>query len=216
MDSIAFLIFKLLVLIFSVMMHEVAHGAVAYKLGDNTAKAAGRLNLNPLRHLDLMGSVFVPLLTFFASRGSLLFGWAKPVPYNPSNLKNPRKGAALIAAAGPLTNIAIAVIFGIVIRIAAPFLVSGANETGAIFILLLNIIVSINVVLGVLNLLPIPPLDGSKILFAILPASYYKIALTLERYGFLFLLLFIFFGFQIIIPISVFLYRLIVGQWGII
>src|SRR3989344_8287165 len=110
-----FLIFALVILIFSVMVHEVSHGAVADKLGDDTARNMGRLNLNPLNHIDPIGSILLPL--FLALLNSpVLFGWAKPVPYNPHNLKDPKKGAALIGAAGPLSNMLLATFFGILSR----------------------------------------------------------------------------------------------------
>ena len=108
-------IFSIIVLIFSVVIHEVSHGYAAYYLGDNTAKFQGRLTLNPLKHLDLFGSLFVPLMTYFA--GGFLIGWAKPVPFNPYNLRDQKWGEAMVAVAGPLSNIFIAVFFGLFIRV---------------------------------------------------------------------------------------------------
>ena len=156
-----------------------------------------------------MGSVILPLiLAIFNS--PVLFGWAKPVPYNPYNLKDPKKGAALIGAAGPLSNIAIAVVFGLVLRV----LGDGAPLG---FVLLANIVVIINLLLAIFNLLPIPPLDGSNILFAVLPRRAANVQMFLTRYGFLILIIFLFSPlFEIIVqPIIFGLYRIIVGSAGL-
>lgn len=204
------------------MIHEVSHGAVAYKLGDDTAKVMGRLNLNPLKHIDPVGSVLLPL-TLILVRSPILFGWAKPVPYNPYNLRDPKKGAALIGAAGPLSNFFVAAVFGLLGRFipldqatklfitqSAPL--ANAEAIGspmeALYFAFMMIIF-INILLGVFNLVPIPPLDGSKVLFAILPSSYYKVQQFLEQYGMIILLFFIFFGFGLIIPIIYNLYSFI-------
>jgi Zn-dependent protease len=217
-------VFSLLVLIFSFMIHEVSHGAVAYKLGDDTAKVMGRLNLNPLKHIDPVGSIFIPLfLTILNS--PILFGWAKPVPYNPFNLKNPRQGAALIAGAGPLSNISIAVFFGLLSRLipldvsVKEMLIRSAPSTQIEFItsptealfFAFMIIIFINILLAVFNLVPIPPLDGSKILFALLPLRYRQAQDFLEQYGIFILLFFIFFGINIVTPIINILYGIIAG-----
>jgi len=180
---------------------------VADRLGDPTARYAGRLTLNPLKHLDLFGSIILPLLLLITQAG-VIFGWAKPVPYNPMNLKNPIKGGALIAAAGPISNISIALLFGIVFRLltlfpASPFL--------SAFALFSGFVVMINILLAIFNLIPIPPLDGSKILFAFLPRSAYQVFASLERYGFIILLLFVFFGFGYIAPIIQGVTSLILG-----
>ena len=205
----AVLIFQLVVLLFSVMIHEISHGAMALKLGDPTAKDAGRLTLNPLKHLDFFGSFLLPLTLLLFSGGNFILGWAKPVPYNPAYLKNPRKGAGLIGLAGPLSNFAIAVAFGLLIR-----LISYFNSPPALTALVFpfSAIVILNVLLGVFNLLPLPPLDGSNILFSILPDRFLAIRYFLQRYGFFLLILFIFFGFQLIAPIIDFIYKLIVGN----
>lgn len=206
MDGIVILIFQLIVLLGSVMIHEVSHGLVAYRLGDSTAKEAGRLTLNPLKHLDPFGSVLLPLLLFFLTRGAFVFGWAKPVPYDPSVLRNPRRAAGLIAAAGPVSNLAIAAIFGVVVRVLA-----GSGGSLGPFLLLLNIVVFLNILLAVFNLVPLPPLDGSKVLFALLPRESYEFQALLERYGIPLLILFLFLGFPYIIPIVEFLQLLITG-----
>ena len=206
--DIAITIFGFIVLLFSAVLHEVAHGYEAEHLGDNTARDAGRLTLNPIKHLDLFGSFLMPLGLYIVSGGSFFFAAAKPVPYNPNNLRDPRSGAAKIAFAGPATNFLLAIIFGIAIRICAYFPVSG------LFLTLLGVIVYLNIALGTFNLIPIPPLDGSKLLFALLPPSEatYKTMYFLERYGLILVLLFAFFGFQILIPLMQGIFTLLTGQ----
>jgi len=201
-----FLIFQLIVLIFSVMVHEIAHGAAALTLGDETAKRAGRLTLNPLKHLDPFGSVILPLLLalpVFFGGSAVIFGWAKPVPYNPQNLKNPKLGGGLIAAAGPISNLFLAAIFGGFLRL-APTLGLGAPLAD-----LLSVIVILNIVLAIFNLVPIPPLDGSKILAMFLPARYYHYYYWLEIYGLIILLFFIFFFFPLLYPVIDWLYGIL-------
>ncbi len=195
MDQIVFVIFELIILLFSVILHEVSHGVVAYALGDTTAKDAHRLTLNPLPHLDLMGSLVVPVALFVLSGGSLMFGWAKPVPYNPYNLKNPKIGGGLIAAAGPVTNVLIALFASACLFAVRAFNLTFVQQE------LLQMVVLLNIFLAVFNLVPIPPLDGSKVLAAFLPNRAADALLSLERYGMILLLIFIFFGFQLIVPI---------------
>src|SRR3989344_2638548 len=165
-------VFIIAILIMSVVIHEVAHGYAALSLGDSTAKYQGRLTLNPLNHLDPVGSVLVPLLGYFL--GGFIIGWAKPVPFNPYNLRNQRWGEAIVAVAGPLSNIAIALIFGLIIRYI------GLTELTPI----LSFVVLINLTLAFFNLIPVPPLDGSKILFAFLPLHMDNVRRSLEQYGF--------------------------------
>lgn len=202
--DIGTLIFQLLVLLFSVVIHEVSHGAMANYLGDPTAKNDGRLTLNPLVHLDLWGSVIVPVVLFIVSAGGFVFGYAKPVPFNPYNLRNQKYGPALVGAAGPGANFAIALVFGLVLRF-------GGDLIGIRLAGLLAIIVLLNLVLGVFNLVPIPPLDGSKILFAFLPDSFESTKESLEHVGPFVLLFFIFFAFGIILPLVAWLFQLVVG-----
>ena len=152
----------------SVVVHEVAHGYTAYLLGDNTAKDSGRLTLNPLKHLDPFGSVILPLLLVFMNAGFVI-GWARPVPYNPANLRDEKKGTFLVAIAGILMNILLAVFFGLLIRVAPSILGIPLDNP---FYKIASIIVILNLVLALFNLIPIPPLDGSKILFSFLPVKY--------------------------------------------
>lgn len=210
MESILFFIFSLLVLLFSAIIHEVSHGFSAKLQGDNTAEAAGRLTLNPLPHLDPFGSVLLPLiLAIPALFGApvVIIGWAKPVPFNPNNLKNKRWGPALVALAGPLANILLALIFGLLLRLVNQSLIFPST-----FGIFLAVIVWINLLLAVFNLVPIPPLDGSKILFSILPYSWRDFEFWLEKYGFILILIFIFFGFNLILPIVSFIFWMITGQ----
>jgi len=199
-------IFSFVVLIFSIVIHEFSHGWMAYYLGDPTAKHLGRLTLNPLPHIDPLGSVILPFILLITNAGFII-GWAKPVPYNPYNLKDQKNGEMLVALAGPASNLLIAVIFGIAIRI----LLFQGIESGSSIISFFSIIVFYNILLAIFNLVPIPPLDGSKVLFHFLPYSMHNVREILERNGFLFLLIFIFFGFQLIIPVMLFLFALITG-----
>ena len=181
-------IFSLIVLLFSVIIHELAHGYIAYSMGDPTAKYEGRLTLNPLKHLDPFGSVILPLLLLLATGGQgPIFGWAKPVPINPYNFKDQKWGTLKVSIAGPSTNFAIAIIFGLFIR----FL---SFPQIAPLIQLLGIVVFYNFLWGIFNLVPIPPLDGSWILFRFLPQSFEKGKLVLQQYGLFILIFFIFFG----------------------
>lgn len=200
------LIIQIAILLMSVVIHEVSHGAMAAKLGDPTAKHAGRLTLNPIKHLDMWGSLFIPLFLVII-RSPILFGWAKPVPYNPYNLKNQRWGPAMVAGAGPASNLLVALVFGLSLRF-----VSWGNSIYAYnLIQVFGLIVLLNILLAVFNLIPIPPLDGSKILFATLPYRYDHIRIALEQYGMFILIFFIFFLFQYILPIVFWLFKLIVG-----
>lgn len=196
-------IFTLIVLLFSLVLHEVSHGWVALLLGDSTAKDEGRLSLNPLKHLDPLGSVLVPLILYIATLGQgPLFGWAKPVPINPYNFRDQKWGVLKVSLAGPLSNFLVAAFFGLLIR----FLVLPAAFAG-----LLQIIVIYNLLWGFFNLVPIPPLDGSQILFSLLPARFWEIKEFLSRWGMFLLLFFIFFGFRFLNVLVFAAYRLLVG-----
>ena len=155
-------IFQIAILIMSVVIHEVAHGYAALALGDVTAKYAGRLTLNPIKHLDPFGSVILPLLMSLVP-GGLMLAWAKPVPYNPYNLRNKRWGELLVAIAGPLSNIAIAILVGFAVRIAIANGFSGPAMSLALVTILMNLY------LAFFNMIPIPPLDGSKVLMGLFP-----------------------------------------------
>ncbi|MCK4891377.1 MAG: site-2 protease family protein [Candidatus Pacebacteria bacterium] len=195
-------IFVVAILVFSAVIHEFAHGWMADSLGDPTARHMGRLTLNPIPHIDLMGSVLIPLFLIISGVG-IIFAWAKPVPYNPYNLRDKKNGEMLVALAGPISNLIIAVIFGIIVRVMI------MQEINSSIIMLFGLIIFINILLAIFNLLPIPPLDGSKILFHFLPYSMRRVREILERNGMLMLLIFIFFlgGFRLIIwPILVFLF----------
>lgn len=196
------LFFAIAVLIMSVIAHELSHGYAAEMLGDPTARLAGRLTLNPARHLDPVGSVLVPALSYML--GGFIFGWAKPVPYNPYNLRKGRLGEAIVAGAGVFTNIVLAVFFGLVIRF------FGADLSNA-FVQLASIVVLTNIVLAIFNLIPIPPLDGSKILFSVLPFSMHPLLENLERWGLPLLLFFVFFLWHLFIPLIGSLYQLLTG-----
>lgn len=198
-------IFQIIVLIMSVVVHEVSHGYAANYLGDSTARYAGRLTLNPIRHIDLWGSIVIPLLLVFSKAGFVI-GWAKPVPVNPYNLRGGVKGEALVAAAGPLSNIFLAVAFGLLIRFGVSF-----QLLSPVVINIAAVIVFINLVLAIFNLMPIPPLDGSKILLAFLPNRFLGFQAQFERFGFFLVLFFVFFLWQFFIPIISFLFSIITG-----
>lgn len=205
-------IFYIFVLIMSIVIHEVAHGYSAYLLGDDTARLSGRLTLNPIKHLDPFGSVILPLLLFISTKGSFLIGWARPVPYNPANLKNGRRGNIIVAFSGIAMNLLLAIIFGLLIRF-APGLGLPSYDPAFVhpFYKISTIIVILNLVLALFNLIPIPPLDGSKILFSLLPSQLRYIESFLERYGLIILLFFIVFIWGKISPIIYVIFSLIAG-----
>jgi Zn-dependent protease len=199
MFTVAFFIF----IILGAIIHEYSHAWMADYLGDPTARNAGRLTLNPLAHIDWFGTIILPLLmlvTFGAA-----FGYAKPVPYNPYNLKNQRRDPALVAVAGPGSNLFLALALSLIIR----FIPLSQD-----FIRILGVGVYANVLLLVFNLVPIPPLDGSKVLYALIPNTPQglRIKVTLERYGFMILIFFIFFAFRIIIPVIIWVLVLLLGN----
>jgi Zn-dependent protease len=199
-------IFQIAVLIMSVVIHEVSHGYAASYLGDQTARYQGRLTLNPIKHLDFVGSILVPTIAYML--GGFIFGWAKPVPYNPYNLKPGRWSEATVAAAGPASNLALALIFGLLLRITIAADISWATPA---FIQITSVIVFINILLAIFNLMPIPPLDGSKLLFALFPDKLFQIRSFFESYGLVLILFFIFFLWQFIFPVIVWLFQLITG-----
>ncbi len=196
-------VFLIGILILSVVVHEVSHGYAADALGDPTARIAGRLTLNPVKHLDPVGSVIVPLFMALMP-GGFIFGWARPVPYNPYNLGGSRFAEAWVALAGPLSNALIAIVFGIFIRF-------WGGLVSPLVLQLLVMVVMINIVLMLFNMVPIPPLDGSKVLFALFPEQYGRLRFTLERYGMIFVLIFILFLWQFLTPLIGWFFTLITG-----
>ncbi|MCX6751466.1 MAG: site-2 protease family protein [Candidatus Nomurabacteria bacterium] len=197
-------IFFIAILIMSVVIHEVSHGFVALRFGDKTALYAGRLTLNPLKHLDLFGSIILPAFLVL-THSSFLFGWAKPVPYNPNNLTNRKWGTIAVAAAGILANLFLAIFFGLILRFSLNSIVSTS------FVSVISSIVLINLGLAIFNLIPIPPLDGSKILFSLLPNSLYSVVAFLEQYSLVLILVFIIFFADSLFPILSYLFQLITG-----
>ena len=177
----------ILPVIFAITVHEVAHGWVAKKYGDNTAFALGRLTLNPIKHIDLFGTIILPGLLLMTGTG-FIFGWAKPVPVDPRNFKNPLRDMAIVALAGPVANLLMALAWALITRLGVT--IGAGAEAIALPLIYSGVAgISINLVLALINLLPIPPLDGSRILTGILPSYWAWQYNRLERYGFIILLL---------------------------
>lgn len=199
-----FALFLYLIIIFSAIIHEYSHGWMAYRLGDPTAKEAGRLTLNPLAHIDLFGTVILPIFLLLTTR--IFIGWAKPVPFNPMNLKNPKRDIALVGLAGPGSNFLIALLLGLIVRFFGQegFLVNLSN--------FLSFIVLVNIWLALFNLIPLPPLDGSKILMGLSPLSWQRSLVNLERMGFFSLLIALFLAMTFLPYLASFIFRLIIGQ----
>lgn len=196
-------VFSLIILLFSVALHEAAHGFAAYKMGDPTAKYEGRLTLNPIKHLDPFGSVLFPaiLLLITGGRGPI-FGWAKPVPINPYNFRDQKKGEVVSAIAGPLANIALALFAGLIARFFA--------NIYPVFYLACAICLT-NLSLAIFNLIPVPPLDGSHLLINFWPGDELEIRNFFKRYGFVILALMIMFGLDWISPLVFKIFYFIVG-----
>jgi len=197
-------LFWLIVLLISITIHEVSHGAMANRLGDPTAKMMGRLSLNPLKHLDPIGSFLVPLLLWFTI--GFPIGWAKPVPINPYNIRDQKYGEAKIALAGPAANLILATIFGLTLR----FMPQTSSQLIALGNFM-DIIIRVNILLAVFNLIPIPPLDGSKILSAFVPLKYLKWQRQLEQNRMIVLIVIVLLAPYIIWPVVSALYKLLVG-----
>lgn len=179
-------------LIFAVTLHEVAHGWVASLFGDQTARLSGRLTLNPIKHIDLVGTIIVPFIMLLFTK--FIFGWAKPVPVDPRNMRNPRAGMACSALAGPLSNLLMALIWAMIAKLGVVAEQMGSGWLGVPLIYMGDAGIMINVVLGVLNLIPVPPLDGSRVLSSLLPPRMAYRFNMLEPYGFFILFLLLFTG----------------------
>ena len=177
------IVFALVILLFSIIIHEIAHGSVAYSLGDSTAKDLGRLTLNPIKHLDPVGSILLPV--FLSILSLPIIGWAKPVPINPFNFNDQKWGELKVSIAGPLANFAIALIFGLVIMFFS------LPES---FLEIASLVIIYNIALGIFNLIPVPPLDGSHILFALLGERFNNVKKFLYQYGFFVLIFLVFSG----------------------
>ncbi|MBU0745138.1 MAG: site-2 protease family protein [Gammaproteobacteria bacterium] len=204
----------ILPVLFAITVHEVAHGYVAYLLGDKTAKVLGRLTLNPIKHIDLMGTIVVPIVLLFL--GGIIIGWAKPVPIDIRNLHKPRRDFALIAAAGPIANLIMVVIWAGIAR--GGMVLAGLDFPGSVAIYMMGIAgISINLMLAILNLLPIPMLDGGHIIASLLPRS---LAYQYERiapYGLIILLILVALGVInfVMQPAVQFLYSLVISMFGL-
>jgi Zn-dependent protease len=198
-------IFYFLVLIISIIVHEVAHGIAAEREGDPTARMLGRITLNPLKHIEWFGSVLLPLVLILSHAGFVV-GWAKPVPYNPENLKRGKKSVALVSIAGIVVNLSIAIIFGLAIRLAAA---TGLVSTA--FFEIGSIIVLVNIVLALFNAIPIAPLDGFRFLGAVLPYKAEPTMRTLEQYSLPLLIVFLLFGWKFVAPLAFSLFTLLTG-----
>lgn len=183
------LIVGFLIFVYSIILHEIAHGWAAERLGDPTAKISGRLNLNPRPHIDLLWSIIFPLMLIL-SGSPIVFGSAKPVPIDPYNLRNPRKDLGLVGLAGPATNLVLAIIFSILARLVLTL--SPTAYLSPVNQILANA-TFLNIALAIFNLIPLPPLDGSRVLAAILPDKYARELESLERFGFLIIALFLLF-----------------------
>lgn len=204
----------ILPLLFAITVHEVAHGYVAYLLGDKTAWILGRLTLNPIKHIDLMGTIVIPIILL--SLGGIVIGWAKPVPIDVHHLRKPRRDFALIAIAGPFANLIMVIIWAGIAK--GGIVLTGLNFPGSLAIYMMGMAgISINLMLAILNLLPIPPLDGGHIIASLLPRS---IALRYDRitpYGFIILLALLALGVInfVMQPAVHFLYALVTSMFGL-
>ena len=205
-------IFSIIVLIISIVIHEFAHGYSAYLLGDDTARLSGRLTLNPIKHLDPFGSVILPLFLVLSGSGFVI-GWARPVPYNPNNLQKGRMGEFIVAFSGIAANLFVAIIFGLLIRIAPMIGIQALTSSGVIspFYDIASIIVQVNLILAIFNIIPIPPLDGSKVLFAFIPPKYRNIQNFMEKWGLFLLVIFIIFIWKSVSPLIFSLFSLLTG-----
>ncbi len=202
-------VISVVVLLFSIIVHEVAHGFVAYKRGDSTAKLLGRLTLNPIYHIDIFGSIILPAILILT--GAPVFGWAKPVPVNMYNLKNPKRDMIFVSLAGVTANFLLALVAGVIMFVIRTFF-ADVSIMASIYLILQYVIV-INIVLMIFNLIPIPPLDGSRVVFFLLPRDLAQKYAKIERYGFWIILILLMTNilWKIIAPIANFLIKLLSG-----
>ena len=204
MEGFLLPLFQIVVLLYSVVIHEVSHGLVANSLGDPTAKNLGRLSLNPLKHLDMFGSVILPLILFFV-RSPFIVGYAKPVPYVPENLRDRKYGPAKVAIAGPASNLVLAFLFGMTLRFLPDVFTSPLVPQ------LLSFIIVLNLVLAIFNLFPIPPLDGHWLLMTFLPRRFVRLRGFLYQYSLILLIIFLIYVFPLIFPLVGLVYELLTG-----
>jgi Zn-dependent protease len=199
------MVFLIVILLFSVILHEVAHGYTALLLGDPTARDSGRLTLNPIRHIDLWGTIILPAFLILV-RSPFLVGWAKPVPVNPYLLRDPKRGMMLVGAAGPMANIALVLLSGFGLRLLPA-------STQPLLVDTLFYCCSINIILALFNLVPIPPLDGSRVLAGILPPALRQHYEAMGRYGFLIIIVLLYLGLldRVIVPLYNVIFHLLVN-----
>ena len=202
-------------LLFAITIHEAAHGFIAHKLGDDTAHKLGRITANPIKHIDLVGTIILPLI-FIALKAPIIFGWAKPVPVNTLKLRNPKRDMGLVAAAGPISNFIMAIVWAGVLRFVD---LNGADFPGAVALYYMSQYgIIINVVLMVLNFLPIPPLDGSQVLASLLPPNVAARFLRIGQLGFIIIIALAFSGLlgKVMLPFIGFFWELILSMWGLL
>ena len=204
MPDLTSILFLYIIIILSSIIHEYSHGWTALQLGDPTAKYEGRLTLNPLAHIDPFGTVILPILLLLSS--GIFIGYAKPVPFNPMNLRDPQKGTALVGAAGPTSNLSIALILGLIVRFGSQMAFLAA------IVPFLKFIVMINIWLALFNLIPVPPLDGSKVLLGIAPRAFGRAYQAMEGLGFFGIIIALFLAMAVLPYLAYPLFSLFAGQ----
>jgi Zn-dependent protease len=204
------LLYVVPIILVSLTVHEVSHGWIAYRMGDPTAKSMGRLSLNPLRQLDPIGTLML-VVTYLAF--GAMFGWAKPIPVSTYYFKNRQRGMAIVGAAGPVANFLLAVVFGVILRFVGQPLYDAGTSVTDVVLNALFVMVQINIVLGIFNLIPIPPLDGSRVLGAFLPRRAYEYWVAIDRYAFM---IFIFIFIALRGPLGSLLHGAIAAVWHVI
>ena len=206
-------------ILIAIILHEVSHGFVANKLGDPTAKMMGRLTLNPAAHIDLFGTILMPLFLLVSTGGQFVFGYAKPVPINPHNFRNPKRDMAISAAGGPLMNLLIALVSVIILKYLIIPAADGASEEVIVKIIkpmgmMLNASIQINIVLAAFNLIPIPPLDGGRVLMGFLPDSQAHLLGKVEPFGMIIVLVLVVTGMASVVITP--LIKLLLGLIGMV